>query len=270
MNKLRTAIALVSALSIISCAVSCKSNAESKESKASNESSDLVEPAGEVNSEAETEPEVEIDTSVTFDADPTKGTEDTTSAEFTLDAESQRLLEESRKLSEQMEKSLQDRNGNSSNTDEKTVETTTSNSEAYKRIGENPYGYIDIPSDWVRFKDDTATGNLLQYSDITGKTVITLSYYDVDSLDAYQAAQNFSAGLFESPDIDEDSITGATVTLGVDKVKSYQVYCFYPKDGTFLVAYLFDGSDGYVHYLAIEGNDMNIFNLADTYKLTDK
>lgn len=267
MSKLKTMILLMSALTTVMCTVGCGTSTDSTSTNSNSSASSTeseIEPVGTANDEVETQPAGEV-TASTSENDETT----TEIAEATLNADQQKLLDEAAKAREEMEKNLerwqQNEGGNSTAPEtapDLNVEGETT------RVGEANYGYVDVPSTWVRFKDVDATGNLFQYSDTTGKSIVTLSYYDVDGLDAHQAAQNFSAGLFEQDDIESDSIQGAKVKLGKDKVDCYQVYCFYPADKQFLVAHFFDGDDGYVHYLAIEGTESETFELANTYSLT--
>lgn len=266
MSKLKTMILVMSALTMVMCTVGCDNSTDSNSTNSNSTSSteSEIEPVGTANDEVETQPAGEVTASTSENAETT-----TEITEATLNSDQQKLLEEAAKTREEMEKNLekwQQNEGGNSTTPEKAPDIKAEGETT--RVGEANYGYVDVPSTWVRFKDVDATGNLFQYSDPTGKSVVTLSYYDVDGLDAHQAAQNFSAGLFEQDYIDSDSIQGARVKLGQDKIDCYQVYCFYPADKQFLVAHFFDGDDGYVHYLAIEGTESETFELADTYSLT--
>ena len=130
----------------------------------------------------------------------------------------------------------------------------------YQRIGAENYGYIDVPADWVKFNEiGMSDAEMIQYSDITAQSVITLQYYE--GVDAETAASN----VYVSMEGQCEGLTAAMVELG--GYEAYQVYCFYPDSAEFLVCWLFDGDDGYTHYLAIEGTDMSVFDLSETYSL---
>ena len=49
-------------------------------------------------------------------------------------------------------------------------------------------------------------------------------------------------------------VTGSTVKIGKNKeYTAYQVYMYYPSDGTYLVTYWFKTEDEVIRYLALEG-----------------
>lgn len=130
----------------------------------------------------------------------------------------------------------------------------------FQRVGAENYGYIDIPSDWVEFNEiGMADAEMLQYSDITGQSVITMQYFE--GVEAETGASNVYAALEGNC----DGLTAAMVEIG--GYEAYQVYCFYPDTAEFLVCWLFDGDDGFAHYIAIEGTDMGVFDLSETYSL---
>lgn len=281
MKNLKVAVAILGLMSMMCYTTGCGQDSTKKteptKEEISNEENPPVEPAGSVASD-KTEDEESSET------------EETTQG-FTLDPDSQALLDKAESLREQMDKSLggytsdESNNSNSgSNNDnnnngdsDKKIHVdniakgkSVLNDGSHVRVGKDRYGFIDIPDDWVNFKEIDSSADLLQYSDKSTKSVLTLCYYDADGLNSLQAANNFVTALYESDGVEQESITCATVNLGVDRLDAYQVYCFYPADSQFLVAHFFDGEDGKVHYLAIEGDDMEVFNLADTYTLTDK
>ena len=51
---------------------------------------------------------------------------------------------------------------------ENSTEDSTTDKKDVKRVGKVNYGFIDIPTDWVNFKDVDVTDPILQYSDTLG------------------------------------------------------------------------------------------------------
>ena len=130
-------------------------------------------------------------------------------------------------------------------------------------VGKDKYGYVTIPSDWVPFKDPSVSIDLVQYTN--GEDfILTMNYYDKTEVpSAMQAASNIKSHLASE---NVEGLTGATVKMG--SYDAYQVYGYYPDDDLWLVCWLFDGNDGYIHYLAIEGSDhySDFFDIPNTFR----
>lgn len=142
------------------------------------------------------------------------------------------------------------------------ADSSESNEREYVRGGAENYGFIDIPSDWVTFTEEGMEDEgMVQYSDVNGESVITLQYYD--DVDAETAATNVYVTLEESA----ENLTAAMVEL--DGYEAYQVYGYMPDTNEILVCWFFDGDDGLMHYLAIEGTDMELFDLSETYSVNE-
>lgn len=143
--------------------------------------------------------------------------------------------------------------GSSTTHDNEKTETsnTTTSTEDGKVIGDKKYGYITVPNNWVEFKD--VDGNTaLQYS-YAGVYIVTMDYIREDTTHtAKEYAQSF---LYQKKnDSNVSGATGATVKIGKNKeYTAYQVYMYYPSDGTYLVTYWFESEDGVIRYLALEG-----------------
>ncbi len=123
-----------------------------------------------------------------------------------------------------------------------------------KVVGEPLYGYVDVPTDWTNFKDING-GHSIQFSYLT-KYIVTLDYVDPNQQGVTLDAKKLASTLMTTSQDDEniEGVTGATVTIGKDKkYTAYQVYMYYKSEDIYLVTYWFDGEDGYIHYVAIEG-----------------
>lgn len=168
---------------------------------------------------------------------------------------------------------------NSANAAETSAETTTEtvaetfsssgfyNESNTKRIGNDTVGYIDVPSEFVEFKEIgglTGVVDGVQYSDPTGIAVFTLSAYKNSDLTAEQAANN---AYLNCQAESGSEVKGAEVDIAGYKAK--QVYTYYENDGKFLVIWAFETSDhdDYTHYLSIEFPDSyrNIWELNETF-----
>lgn len=119
-------------------------------------------------------------------------------------------------------------------------------------VGSDLVGYIDLPSDYYPWNE---AGGMpegsVQYCDGTPYNIVSMVYYDMPDVSAFEFAQ-LMAGQFENDTaIDPDSLEMATVTLG--GVEAYQIYCYYPADGQWLVIWMFESPyDDYIHYVSAE------------------
>lgn len=121
-----------------------------------------------------------------------------------------------------------------------------------KIVGKDHYGYVEVPTNWGNFQDVNG-GNSLQFS-YGISYIITLDYIANANNTAKQAAENYLA--LKKQDSQVTDVNGATVTIGkTKKITAYQVYMYYPAEKTYLITYWFDGDDGYIHYMALEGPD---------------
>lgn len=131
-----------------------------------------------------------------------------------------------------------------------------------QEIGADSFGFMQVPRDWVSFKELGADDSvpLYQYSSPDQVSVVTMSY--VENTDAKTLADIY----YQSMSADKvDGLTGATVTL--DGKEAYQVYGYYTDANKVLVAWVFDGEDGFTHSLTIESQDYDIISLSGTYTL---
>ncbi len=117
-----------------------------------------------------------------------------------------------------------------------------------KKVGDDTYGYVEVPNAWLPFKDVDATTKLIQYTDIgEGGYIVTLNVYE-ENVEPYQAAQNLNNH------IKEEGNSSYYLTTYVAGYRGYVVHATYT-DGTYLDIYLFKANDDKLHYVAIEGPD---------------
>lgn len=124
------------------------------------------------------------------------------------------------------------------------------------RVGEENFGFVDIPSDWVNFRDLGVTEPILQYSDLLGVSIITLNAWEKGEETVEDVATAIWIGMEEEGAIETE---GAALELaGYDAI---QVYGIYPDEGKVLVTWVFETQDGYMHYVAAESTVENIFEI---------
>lgn len=145
------------------------------------------------------------------------------------------------------------------------IETKTEEKEEVKKVGDDTFGYVEVPEKWIEFKDVDASTQLIQYTDI-GELgyIVTLNVYEED-IDAKQAAENLNNHIKE-----EDA--GNTSYYIITYVGNYRGYVVRAKysDGTYIDIYLFKASDNKLHYVAIEGPDRynDNFQIPKTFSMT--
>lgn len=132
-----------------------------------------------------------------------------------------------------------------------------------KKVGDDTYGYVEVPNSWVVFHDVDATSKLIQYTDIgEAGYIVTLNVYEQD-VEPITAAQN----LYNH--IKEEGNSAYYLTTYVAGYRGYVVHATYT-DGTYLDIYLFKASDNKLHYVAIEGPDKynDNFDIPKTFSMT--
>ena len=132
---------------------------------------------------------------------------------------------------------------NNTNTNNDTSTTDT------KTIGDDKYGYVDVPNNWYKFIDVDGNDSI-QYS-YANVYIVSLNMLD-GNYSAKDYASNYMYNKQNSSEVTD--VTGATVKIGKNsEYTAYQVYMYYPADATYLVTYWFEAEDGNVHYIALEG-----------------
>ena len=143
------------------------------------------------------------------------------------------------------------------------IETKDEEKKDVKKVGDDTFGYVEVPEKWIEFHDVDASTQLIQYTDI-GELgyIVTLNVYEED-IDAETAAKN----LYNH--IKEEGNDSYYLTTYVAGYRGYIVRSKYT-DGTYLDIYLFKASDDKLHYVAIEGPDKynENFNIPKTFSMT--
>ena len=135
-----------------------------------------------------------------------------------------------------------------------------------QQIGEDGYGYVHVPSNWVKFHDLATGGAGYQYADPSTYNVVTLYSYTAEDLgvkaidaDAVEQAANSYANNIEQQGT-FDNLTGAMTEIG--GYKAYQVYGTLKSDGKILCAWIFKTEKSKKVYLvSLEGDHETFYKV---------
>ena len=170
--------------------------------------------------------------------------------EATESGEFNRFFEIIEEEYEKAEKEVEKEENTEENKEEKpTVE------EGKKLIGDNVYGYVQVPSNWIKFNDIDGNDSI-QYTDIGDMGYIVSLNTVEEGTTPYSAATNIKNHIIT------ENADAKVVYSKIAKYYGYKVEAKYP-DGTYLDAYLFKADDGKLHYVSIEGPD----NTNDNFKI---
>ena len=138
--------------------------------------------------------------------------------------------------------------------DTSSTKKNTSSQET-KRIGNADYGYIDIPSKWIKFTDIDGT-EAVQYTDGSGYNIVTLNSFtrekakvpsDIE-FNAEFLAKKLAVMWQDNQDVDK--MTGArTKVAGLD---AYQLQIVM-KSGQYLITWIFQKGEK-VYTISFEGD----------------
>lgn len=130
-----------------------------------------------------------------------------------------------------------------------------------KLIGDDTYGYVQVPSNWIKFNDIDGNSSI-QYTDIGDMGyIISLNVVEGNTT-PYLAASNIKNHILE------ENAEAKVEYTRISKYYGYKVSAKYP-DGTYLDAYLFKADDDKLHYVSIEGPDKenDNFKIPDTFSI---
>ena len=165
------------------------------------------------------------------------------------------IEEEYEKAEKEVEEEEEENNIEETESEETEVE------EGKMIIGDNTYGYVQVPSDWKEFKDVDGN-NSIQYTDIGDMGYIISLNTVSEDITPYAAATNIKNHILT------ENADAKVVYTKISKYYGYKVEAKYP-DGTYLDAYLFKTENGKLHYVSIEGpdNTNESFKIPDTFSI---
>ena len=131
------------------------------------------------------------------------------------------------------------------------------------RVGSKEYGFIDVPVNWGRFKEEgVPEGQMLQYSNSVGSEVITMTRYQ------YMVPQQVADKVYDMLEADPNAEITGSRRCEIEGRSAFRVDCKYKDDlGQEMTVWTVQGDDSYTYYLAIEYLDPAVFELARTFSL---
>lgn len=129
-----------------------------------------------------------------------------------------------------------------------------------KRVGEEKYGFIDVPDNWEQVEDTQANGNnVIMFNAPDQSSIITMQY--LKDTDAVTSSMNLGMML-------DETLTDLTsAACEFSGTKAYQLGGLDSETGRIMACWLFDDERNLTHVVSIESSDENILQLCDTYML---
>ena len=143
---------------------------------------------------------------------------------------------------------------------DKDVSTTTET----KRIGSADYGYIDIPSNWIKFTDLDG-GDSVQFTDGSAYNIVTMNGYtrekahvqDGETFNAELIAQRLAYSWNDNKDVEK--MWGAKSTVSGNEAFQLNVIM---KSGQLVVSWVFQKDDK-VYSTSFEGDKETLLKMYD-------
>ena len=134
------------------------------------------------------------------------------------------------------------------NKEESSSKQSKNDTSNKKVVGNDTYGYITIPNEWIKI--DTTGQNTLQYS-YSNAYKVTLEVL-IRGTSAQEYATRYKQKIEDAGEVKDIMLT--TITIGKDnEYQAYQISMFNPNNNTKVITYWFDAKDGRAHYIALEG-----------------
>lgn len=134
--------------------------------------------------------------------------------------------------------------------------------EETQRIGSDDYGYIDIPKNWLKFRDVDG-GDSIQYTDGSGYNIVTMNAYTKEKA-KIQEREEFTAQTIANHiyynwqnNKNVNRVWGSKGAVAGNE--AYQVNVIM-KSGQYLVSWIFK-KDEKVYLIALEGNRETLIKL---------
>ncbi|QNL41778.1 hypothetical protein H8787_06785 [Streptococcus sp. NSJ-72] len=134
--------------------------------------------------------------------------------------------------------------------------------EETQRVGSDDYGYIDIPKNWLKFRD-VDDGDSIQYTDGSGYNIVTMNAYTKEKA-KIQEREEFTAQTIANRiyynwqnNKNVNRVWGSKGAVAGNE--AYQVNVIM-KSGQYLVSWIFK-KDEKVYLIALEGNRETLIKL---------
>ncbi|MGT2942310.1 hypothetical protein ACVR0H_02885 [Streptococcus constellatus subsp. viborgensis] len=159
-------------------------------------------------------------------------------------------------------------NGSLSSSATKKNEVKT---EETQRVGSDDYGYIDIPKNWLKFRDVDG-GDSIQYTDGSGYNIVTMNAYTKEKA-KIQEREEFTAQTIANRiyynwqnNKNVNRVWGSKGAIAGNE--AYQVNVIM-KSGQYLVSWIFK-KDEKVYLIALEGNRETLIKLPPYIEKSEK
>lgn len=134
--------------------------------------------------------------------------------------------------------------------------------EETQRVGSDDYGYIDIPKNWLKFRDVDG-GDSIQYTDGSGYNIVTMNAYtkekakiqEIEEFTAQTIANRIYYNWQNNKNVNR--VWGSKGAVAGNE--AYQVNVIM-KSGQYLVSWIFK-KDEKVYLIALEGNRETLIKL---------
>ena len=154
---------------------------------------------------------------------------------------------------------------------DKDVSTTTKT----KRIGSADYGYIDIPSNWIKFTDLDG-GDSVQFTDGSAYNIVTMNGYTKEKANVGEG-EVFNAELIANriayywkDNKEVEKMWGATTTVSGNEALQLNIIL---KSGQYLITWVFQKDDK-VYLMSFEGDKETLAQfipyIEETWSLDEK
>ena len=156
-------------------------------------------------------------------------------------------------------KVLEKANGSLSSSATKKNDVKT---EETQRVGSDDYGYIDIPKNWLKFRDVDG-GDSIQYTDGSAYNIVTMNAYTKEKANIKEGeeftAQTIANRIYYNwqNNAGVKKIGGSKSTVAGNE--AYQVNVIM-KSGQYLISWIFK-KDEKVYLIALEGNRETLIKL---------
>ena len=162
----------------------------------------------------------------------------------------------------------------SSKVESKSSDDTKSSVET-KRVGSADYGYIDIPSNWIKFTDLDG-GDSVQFTDGSAYNIVTMNGYtrekahvqDGETFNAELIAQRLAYSWNDNKDVEK--MWGAKSTVSGNEAFQLNVIM---KSGQLVVSWVFQKDDK-VYLISFEGDRKTLASvisyIEETWSLDEK
>ena len=134
--------------------------------------------------------------------------------------------------------------------------------EETQRVGSDDYGYIDIPKNWLKFRDVDG-GDSIQYTDGSGYNIVTMNAYTKEKAKIQEreefTAQTIANSIYYNWQNNKNVNRVCGSKGAVAGNEAYQVNVIM-KSGQYLVSWIFK-KDEKVYLIALEGNRETLIKL---------